>query len=44
MHSKAAALSKRNAGTVFMGEHELALAMSTHVLRRMGKARRLIPD
>jgi hypothetical protein len=38
MHSKAAALSKRNAGTVFMGEHELALAMSTHVLRRMGKA------
>lgn len=32
----AAALRARNAGTVFMGEHELALAMSRHVLQRMG--------
>jgi monovalent cation:H+ antiporter-2, CPA2 family len=32
----AAALRARNAGTVFMGEHELALAMSRHILQRMG--------
>jgi CPA2 family monovalent cation:H+ antiporter-2 len=35
---EAAALSKRNVGTVFMGEHELAQAMSNHIVRRMGKA------
>ena len=34
---EAAALSKRNAGTVFMGEHELAQAMGKHITRRMGK-------
>jgi len=32
----AAALGRSGAGTVFMGEHELALAMSRHVLQRMG--------
>ncbi|MGH8690634.1 MAG: cation:proton antiporter [Burkholderiales bacterium] len=32
----AAALRAANAGTVFMGEHELARAMSHHVLMRMG--------
>jgi CPA2 family monovalent cation:H+ antiporter-2 len=32
----AAALRGRNVGTVFMGEHELARAMSRHVLQRMG--------
>jgi len=32
----AAALEKGSAGAVFMGEHELALAMSRHVLQRMG--------
>jgi CPA2 family monovalent cation:H+ antiporter-2 len=31
------ALSKRNAGAIFMGEHELAKAMSRHITRRMGK-------
>jgi CPA2 family monovalent cation:H+ antiporter-2 len=30
------ALRARNLGTVFMGEHELARAMSQHVLQRMG--------
>jgi monovalent cation:H+ antiporter-2, CPA2 family len=30
------ALRARNLGTVFMGEHELARAMSRHVLQRMG--------
>jgi monovalent cation:H+ antiporter-2, CPA2 family len=34
---EATALSKRNAGTVFMGEHELAQAMGKHITRRMGK-------
>ena len=29
-------LRGRHAGTVFMGEHELASAMSKHVLTRMG--------
>ena len=32
----AAELNAANAGTVFMGEHELARAMSRHVLQRMG--------
>jgi CPA2 family monovalent cation:H+ antiporter-2 len=32
----AAALRARQAGAVFMGEHELAQAMSSHVLQRMG--------
>lgn len=32
----AALLRSRNAGTVFLGEHELASAMSKHVLARMG--------
>ena len=32
----AAALRARSLGAVFMGEHELALAMSRHVLQRMG--------
>jgi CPA2 family monovalent cation:H+ antiporter-2 len=33
---EAAALAARKAGTVFFGEHELALAMTKHVLGRMG--------
>ena len=33
---EAALLQKENIGTVFMGEHELALGMLRHVLRRMG--------
>jgi CPA2 family monovalent cation:H+ antiporter-2 len=33
----AAALTAANAGVVFMGEHELARAMSRHVLQRMGQ-------
>ena len=32
----AAALRARQAGAVFIGEHELAQAMSSHVLQRMG--------
>ena len=28
--------ARASLGTVFMGEHELALAMSRHVLQRMG--------
>ena len=33
---EAALLEKQNLGKVFMGEHELALAMTHHVLERMG--------
>ena len=33
---EAALLQKENIGTVFMGEHELALGMTRHVLMRMG--------
>ncbi|HEV8658169.1 MAG TPA: YbaL family putative K(+) efflux transporter [Thermoanaerobaculia bacterium] len=32
-------LREENAGTVFMGEHELAVAMTRHVLERMGRDR-----
>ena len=35
---ESAALAKRGAGTIFMGEHELAQAMGRHIARRMGKA------
>jgi CPA2 family monovalent cation:H+ antiporter-2 len=31
-------LREENVGTVFMGEHELALAMTRHVLERMDAA------
>jgi len=34
---ESAALTKRNAGTIFMGEHELAQAMGKHIVHRMGK-------
>jgi CPA2 family monovalent cation:H+ antiporter-2 len=34
---EAAALSGRNAGKVFIGEHELARAMAKYITRRMGK-------
>jgi CPA2 family monovalent cation:H+ antiporter-2 len=33
---EAALLQQEHIGTVFMGEHELALGMTRHVLRRMG--------
>jgi len=33
---EAVLLRKENIGTVFMGEHELALGMTRHVLGRMG--------
>jgi len=33
---EAALLRRRDAGTVFMGEHELAQAMLKHILARMG--------
>jgi CPA2 family monovalent cation:H+ antiporter-2 len=33
---EAAALRREKAGRVFMGEHELALSMTSHVLGRMG--------
>jgi CPA2 family monovalent cation:H+ antiporter-2 len=32
---EAALLRKENAGEVFMGEHELALGMTRHVLERV---------
>ncbi|CAG0962722.1 partial Putative cation/proton antiporter YbaL, partial [Rhodocyclaceae bacterium] len=35
---EAALLRKENLGTVFMGEHELARGISSHVLARMGRA------
>jgi CPA2 family monovalent cation:H+ antiporter-2 len=35
---EAALLQKENIGVVFMGEHELALGMTRHVLMRMGLA------
>jgi CPA2 family monovalent cation:H+ antiporter-2 len=34
---ESAAFARRNLGRVFMGEHELAAAMTKHVIRRMGK-------
>lgn len=36
---EAALLDKENVGKVFLGEHELALAMTRHVLARMGAVR-----
>jgi monovalent cation:H+ antiporter-2, CPA2 family len=33
---EAAMLQREELGKVFMGEHELALGMSEHVLKRMG--------
>jgi CPA2 family monovalent cation:H+ antiporter-2 len=36
---EAALLTRENIGTVFMGEHELALGMSRYVLARMGAER-----
>ena len=35
---EAALLRSENAGTVFMGEHELALAMTRHVLEHVSGA------
>jgi CPA2 family monovalent cation:H+ antiporter-2 len=34
---EAALLQKEGVGKVFMGEHELALGMTRHVLDRMGR-------
>jgi CPA2 family monovalent cation:H+ antiporter-2 len=36
---EAVLLTRENIGTVFMGEHELAVGMSRHVLARMGEGR-----